>query len=163
MKEIEFEVDLTVGDLYAFSMRHTYGNVSGIFGLVLSIGSWLICLFRYESMDLSARMALFVIGCLFTIVQPVMLFFKSAMQMKQNKNINTSLRYRLSEEGITVKQGEQEGHAAWNEIRNVVVTKRAAYVYMSAVRAFIFPASQCGEDFEEVCRMLQQQREQYKD
>ena len=42
MKEIEFDVELTAGDLYAFSMRHTYGNISGIFGMVISLSCWII-------------------------------------------------------------------------------------------------------------------------
>ena len=77
MKEIEFDIELTAGDLYAFSMRHTYGSISGIFGVVISLSCWIILAVRFGAMDTTARIALFIIGCLFTIVQPVMLYSKS--------------------------------------------------------------------------------------
>ena len=107
MKEREFDVELTAGDLYAFSMRHTYGNISGIFGVVISLSCWIILAVRFGVMDTTARIALFIIGCLFTIVQPVMLYSKSKAQARQNKDINAKLHYILSSEGITVSQGEQ--------------------------------------------------------
>ena len=108
MKDIEFDVELTAKDLYRFSMRHTYSGVSGIFGVVISLACWIILAVRFGALDTTAKLALFIIGCLFTIVQPVMLYGKSAAQAKQNKDINASLHYTLSEEQITVSQGEQE-------------------------------------------------------
>lgn len=43
MKELEFNIDLTTGELYRFSMRHTYCSVSGAVGVLISLGSWVIC------------------------------------------------------------------------------------------------------------------------
>ena len=57
MKKIEFDVELTAGDLYAFSMRHTYGNISGIFGVVISLSCWIILAVRFGVMDTTARIA----------------------------------------------------------------------------------------------------------
>ena len=90
MKDIEFDVELTAKDLYRFSMRHTYSGVSGIFGVVISLACWIILAVRFGALDTTAKLALFIIGCLFTIVQPVMLYGKSAAQAKQNKDINAS-------------------------------------------------------------------------
>ena len=78
MKDIEFDVELTAKDLYRFSMRHTYSGVSGIFGVVISLACWIILAVRFGALDTTAKLALFIIGCLFTIVQPVMLYGKSA-------------------------------------------------------------------------------------
>ena len=163
MKEIEFDVELTVKELYAFSMRHTYGGISGIFGLVISLGSWAVCALRFASLDNTARMALFIIGCLFTIVQPVMLYSKARAQIRQNKNINASLHYCLAEEGITVSQGEQEAFVRWCDIRRKVSSSGALYLYMSPVRAFIFPKEQCGGQYEEISIAVTRQMEKYRD
>lgn len=162
MEQIEFDVELSAGDLYAFLMRHTYTGISGIFGLFLSFGSWLVCALRFGKLDMTARIALFVIGCLFTIVQPVMLYSKARNQARQNKNINASIHYAIAEDGITVSQGEQEVCVKWYEVRKMVRTKRAVYLYMSPVRAFIFPESQCGEQFAYLCEQIAQQLQKYK-
>lgn len=163
MKEIEFDVKLTGKELYAFSMRHTYAGISGIFGLLISLGSWIICALKFSTLDTAARIALIIIGCLFTIVQPVMLYSKARAQIRQNKNINASLHYCLTEEGIFVSQGEQEVFVKWYEIRRKVIASKAVYLYMSPVRAFIFPEEQCGEQYPEICRVITQQMEKYKD
>lgn len=163
MKEIEFDVELTVKELYAFSMRHTYTGISGIFGLLISLGSLVVCAVRFTSLDTTARMALIIIGCLFTVVQPLMLYSKARAQIRQNKNINAALHYRLAEDGITVSQGEQEAAVKWYDIRKRVTAPNAVYLYMSPVRAFIFPKEQCGEQYSEIIRVITQQMEKYKD
>lgn len=163
MKEIEFDVELTAGDLYGFSMRHTYGNVSGIFGVLISLSCWIILAVRFGVMDTTARIALFIIGCLFTIVQPVMLYSKSKAQARQNKDINAKLHYILSPDGITVSQGEQEASVKWYDVRKIICTAKAVYLYMSPVRAFIFPQSQCGAQFEEVKSFATAKVKEYAD
>ena len=163
MKNIEFDVELAADDLFRFSMRHTYGNVSGIFGLVISLSCWVILAVRFGVMDTTARIALFIIGCLFTIVQPVMLYSKSKAQARQNKDINAKLHYTLLPEGITVSQGEQEASVKWYDVRKVTCTAKAVYVYMSPVRAFIFPQDQCGEAFEKIKAFVAERVKAYAD
>lgn len=163
MKEIEFDIELTAGDLYAFSMRHTYGSISGIFGVVISLSCWIILAVRFGAMDTTARIALFIIGCLFTIVQPVMLYSKSKAQARQNKDINAKLHYTLSPDGITVSQGEQEASVKWYDVRRITCTAKAVYLYMSPVRAFIFPQDQCGTVFEEIKAFVTAKVKEYAD
>lgn len=163
MKEIEFDVDLSVSDLYVFSMRHTYFSISGVFGLVISIGSLVLCALRYSVMDRTALIALLIIGSLFTVVQPLMLYSKAMTQRKQNKDINAPLHYSLGEEGIGVSQGEQTAFVHWYDVRKIVQTSKAIYLYMSPVRAFIFPKEQCGEQFGEMADRIKMMLEKYKD
>ena len=163
MKELEFNIDLTTGELYRFSMRHTYCSVSGTVGVLISLGSWVICATRYQTLDRTAFIALIIIGCLFTIVQPVMLYQKAWKQKKQNEAINAVLHYCISEDGIIVSQGQQGAKVHWYEIRKTVKTKSALYLYMSQVRAFIFPKEQLADCYDEVCALVEERRAAYKD
>lgn len=163
MKEIQFDVDLTIAELYAFSMRHTYFSVSGIVGLLISIGSLLIVGIRYSVLDQTTVIALVIIGLLFTVVQPIMLYFKARSQRKQNESINAPLHYTLSEEGIGVSQGEQTVQVKWYEVRKKIRTRSAYYLYMSPVRAFIFPKTQCDGKFEEIGNYINNMMEKYRD
>lgn len=157
MKELEFDVELTTSDLYRFSMRHSYLSISGLFGLLISIGSLIYVAVSFSTLDKTACMALVIIGCLFTVVQPVMLYFKASNQVRINKNINASLHYVISEEGIVVSQGDQEGAVKWEEVQKRIITSRALYLYMSPIRAFIFPKGQCGEKYSQICEMVESQ------
>ena len=117
MKEINFDVDLGTGDLYSFMMHHTYSGMSGIFGIIISVGSLVICAIKFRELDTTAIAALIIIGLIFTVIQPLMLYKKAFMQVKRNKNINAKLHYTLAEEGITVSQGENEAQVKWYEVR----------------------------------------------
>lgn len=163
MDKIEFDVELQLGELYRFTMRHTYHSISGIFSLCISIGSLLVCVCNLTRFTTSTLLALLVIGLLFTVVQPLMLLTKCAAQIKQNKNINAPLHYTISQEGVQVSQGEQVVLVKWYEIRKSVFTKKGIYLYMSPVRAFIFPRKQCEESFEPMEKLIREQMEKYKD
>ena len=163
MREIDIDVDLDTNDLYSFMLRHTYSGISGIFGVIISLGSLVICALKYKELDRTAIAALIIIGLIFTVIQPVMLYSKAKTQVKRNKNINAKLHYKLAEEGITVTQGEQTAQVKWYQIRKKVVTANAVYLYMSPVRAFIFPKKQCGGVFGEMVLMVEKQMEKYKD
>ena len=105
MTEFNFDAKLSAAELYAFSMRHTYKSMSGIFGLIISFGSLIICAVRYKYLDKTAIMALIIIGLIFTVIQPLMLWSKANAQVKKNKSINAKLHYNISDNGITVSQG----------------------------------------------------------
>ncbi len=163
MKEIEFDIRLTAGELFVFTMHHTYSSASGIAGLVISIGSLVLCAARFKYFDSTTIMALLITGLLFTVIQPVMLYWKSRVQVKKNESINDDLHYRISEEGIEVSQGEQQAFVKWYEVRKRKITKNAMYIYMSPIRAFIFPESQCKNNFNEAVKLVKDMMEKYKD
>lgn len=163
MKEAEFDIRLTAGELYVFSMHHTYSAVSGIAGLIISLGSLAICAIRYKYLDKTAVMALIITGLLFTVVQPVMLYWKAKVQVKKNESINSVLHYRISEEGIEVSQGGQQAFVKWYEVRKKKLARNAMYLYMSPIRAFIFPKSQCGGQFDTALDIVNEMMDKYKD
>lgn len=163
MKAIEFDVSLRVKELFSFTIRHTYLSVSGIFSLVISIGCFIICLAGLGQYETTTIVALLVIASIFTIIQPLMLYVKCRAQIKKNENINAPLHYTLSEEEITVCQAEQEASVKWYDIRKVTKANSGLYLYMSPVRAFIFPKQQCGAVYDEICSMVSEQVEKYKD
>ena len=163
MREIEFNINLTAGELYAFSMHHTYSSISGIAGLILSFGSLIICAFNFKNFESTTIIALIVIGLLFTIVQPAMLYSKAKVQARKNESISGSLHYRLSEDGIEISQGEQTAAVKWYEVRKMKIAKNAMYVYMSPVRAFIFPKRQCNEHFDAAAALVEDMIKKYKD
>lgn len=163
MKQINFKVDLKIKDLYAFTMRHTYHSASGIFGVIISIASLISCVAMFSKLTVSTRIALIFVGLLFTVIQPAVLYLKCKRQIKMNRSINAPLEYVLSDDGICVCQKDESVEVKWHEIRKVIVGKCGLYLYMSPVRAFIFPEDQCGREYEAIKAMVKRQMEKYKD
>ena len=163
MQEIEFNVKLQTKDLYRFTMRHTYVSIGGIFSLLVSFGCLGICVVNFRQLVPSTIGVLLLVAALFTVIQPVMLYVKCAGQIKRSKDIKDELSYVLSEDGITVRQGEEEAQIKWYHVRKAVYTAKGIYVYMSPVRAFIFPQESCGEQYGEIQHMIQEMVRKYKD
>lgn len=163
MQEIEFQVKLQTKDLYRFTMRHTYVSIGGIFSLLISFGCLGICLVNFRQLVPSTIAVLLIVAALFTVIQPVMLYGKCAAQVKRSKDIKDELSYILSEDGITVRQGEEEARIKWYQIRKVVYGGKGIYVYMSPVRAFIFPRESCGDRYGEIQGMIQEMVKRYRD
>lgn len=153
-KSVTVKIALTAKDLYAFSLRHTYTGFAGIFGIVISVGAWVLLGLNHQEYDSMTMMALFIIGLLFTVVQPVMLWTKSCKQAKNNKNVADSLEYTCDKNGILVTQGDASVQIFWIEVRKVVESKKRLYIHMSPVRAFIFPKEQCKEQFKPLVEMV---------
>ena len=160
MEEIDFDITLRTKELFLFTLRHTYFSISGVFSLIISLGSLFICLVEFQAATI---MALLFIASLFTVIQPLMLYIKCRMQIKKSDNINSSLHYTLSDQGITVRQNEQEAAVKWYDIRKVVQAKQGLYLYMSPVRAFIFPKEQCGSQYENIRSAVLEQMEKHQD
>ena len=67
MDEIKFKITLKVNDLYYFMMYHYYSKPAGIIGLVLSMGSLVLLITRWNVTDATAKMLYFIIALLFTV------------------------------------------------------------------------------------------------
>lgn len=163
MKDIEFDVTLKTGELFSFTMRHTYYSISGIFSLLISLASLVACVATLGKFAMSTTIVLLFIAALFTVIQPLMLYGKCKAQIKRSENINAALHYILTEEEVRICQGEQEASVKWYEIRKAVYAKKGLYLYVSPVRAFIFPKEQCGEKYAEICSFVEDRMEKYKD
>lgn len=163
MKSYEFDVDLQLDDLYRYTMRHTYFQLSGVFGILISVGSLVLCFLNRRIYSSSTIFVLIFVGLLFTVIQPVMLYSKCKMQIKKNKGINAPLHYTLSEQGIEIEQQDQSAEVKWYDVRKVVKARAGLYIYMSPARAFIFPKKQCGQEYEEIASMVAAQVKKYRD
>lgn len=162
MKEIKFDVTLKTRDLYRFTMRHTYTGMSGIFSLFISISCFMLAVCNLSAYSTGTLIALFLIASLFTVIQPVLLYGKCRMQIKKSETINGTLSYSLAESEITVSQGENQAKVNWYDVRKVTTTKHGIYVYMSPVRAFIFPKEQCGDKYEKIAAVTMAQVKKYR-
>ena len=83
MDEIKFKITLKVNDLYYFMMYHYYSKPAGIIGLVLSIGSLVLLITRWNATDATAKMLYFIIALLFTVINPLMLLTKAKAQIQR--------------------------------------------------------------------------------
>lgn len=154
--EVKVEVKLTKKEMFNFLLRHNSTTFGGICGIVLSIGALVMFFLNLgnEKMSVSYKVALIAVALLFTVVQPIMLYFKAATQIKNSDAINKPMVYEFNKTGVTITQGEDSVTNKYEDITKVISTKVSVIIYVSKYRAFIIPKASIGEDFETLKDLL---------
>ena len=143
----EFSVDITVKDLYKFSLNNMYRKVSGVIWILFSIAVVVVAIYTWGDVSLTNSILLILLAALYTVINPVILFFRAKSQVKKNPSFMDTLNYVIDENGITVMQGEDKASVKWIEMWKAVKYGSIVVVYVSNIRAFIFPVRCIGEQY----------------
>lgn len=139
----EFEIKMTTGTMYRFLMYHAYHGFSGIFSIVA--GAALLVYFFATMGDGGANKWIYaVFGVLFLIYQPWTLYTQAVRQAKLNPVFKKPLHYVLSEEGMSVTQGEAASEMKWDAVQKVRETSKCILVYTGSRNACIWVKEQMG-------------------
>ena len=141
----EYSITIQVKDMQHFVLRHMYSSFAGWFGVLISVVAFVMVGIGWNSYGNFEKIALIILGLLFTVVQPVQLMLKAKRQVISQEMFKTPLIYNICKDGIVVSQGETKVSVVWNDIYKVKQTSKAVFIYTSPVRAFIFPKNQLGD------------------
>lgn len=154
-QEVKFQVEIRVQDMYRFLMRHAYYGLSGIINLIISGGAFVLFLLGKGTGSPFGNAMLLLIAALFTIINPIFLYYKAAKQVKLTPMFKKPLDYIINDKGITVRQGEEELPIEWTHVYKVIETNKDFYIYLSLTRAYILPKNQYTDKVELVKKLLQ--------
>ncbi|MBO4987501.1 MAG: YcxB family protein [Lachnospiraceae bacterium] len=144
---VEFDVKITAADLYDYMLSHTYSGFSGLFGSI--VGALFIIMY------FSVGYFLYLIaGAVILLYIPCSLFLRAHKQVALNEAFKKPLHYVLTDEGVTVSQGEDEMFQEWDVVYKAKSTNRSLLIYTSKVNAWIFPKRDLGKDKEAVIQLI---------
>ena len=145
--KVEFDVKITAADLYDYMLSHTYSGFSGLFGSI--VGALFIIMY------FSVGYFLYLIaGAVILLYIPCSLFLRAHKQVALNEAFKKPLHYVLTDEGVTVSQGENEMFQEWDVVYKAKSTNRSLLIYTSKVNAWIFPKRDLGKDKEAVIQLI---------
>lgn len=139
MKEVKFSVQVTVKDMFAFLLHHSYRGASLIADAIVTFGAIGLLLAGFGEGDPVKTVALIFVALLFPVIHPVQLYSKARKQVMKNEVFKKPLDYVLNEEGITLSQGEESQSITWAEVYQVREYKSQILVYTGRVYAFVWP------------------------
>ena len=151
---VKFNVKMTEDYMYDFMLYHNYTHFSGILGAVIGVVAAGLAIFNFFSGNSQTAGFALIVAVLFLVITPRTTKQRASMQVKNSKMFQNELEYEFNEEGITVRQGELEAATAWEECSKVVSTKKSVIVYITRVRALIFPKACMGEQYDEAIKMI---------
>lgn len=147
---IKFSVKVHEKDMVDFVMHHSYSSISGWIGVVLSVAAIIYLIVGFNQFDNLVRGALIVIGLLFTVINPIMLYFKAKKQVRVNKMFENPVDYILNEKYLVIEQNQEQLAMPWENLYIVKETGRSLIVYVTRMRAFIWSKEQLGSLQEEI-------------
>lgn len=145
--ELEFDVKVTSGALYDYLLYHTYTSLSGILGTL--VGVFLLIGFA------STKYVIYLIaGTVIIAYLPCSLFLRAKQQALNNPAFRQPLHYKMTDEGISVSQGENVEQQDWDSCFKAVSTGVSIILYTSKATASIFPKSDLGDKKEALIQMV---------
>ncbi len=154
MDKITFSVQMKKKHIFRFNLYHAYTGFSGLFGVAISVFSWILLIADFENLTDQSKTVLTVLGAWFLVIYPLILHARAGAQAKRNESMKEGFSYVLDPDGITVSQGEASQNIRWNAVRKIVETRTQYYVYTSSIHAFIFPKEDIGVSAEEFDRAV---------
>lgn len=151
------QVKVCVGkkELFRFLLYHNYGKPLGILQVAFSIGCLIWAAVSWGEVRLFSSLLLILMGCMFTILEPVNLYWKAMQQAKQ-PFFSRSMCYTFSAEEITLTQGEETASAKWDELWKIVRRPSAIYLFFTPVRANIIPLDELGTVADGIMKLARQ-------
>ena len=151
---VKFTVNMTEQYMYDFMLYHTYTHMSGLVGAILGVVGLGMGINALIGGDTTTAMIGFMIAILFLYVTPKNTKTRAKAQIERSEMFKKPLEYELHEKGITVRQGELEASNEWDEFAKAVSTQKSVIIYVTRMRALIFPKECMGEQYEEVLKMI---------
>ena len=155
-KTVKIRVKLGVGDLYHFLLQYNYKSFGGIIGLIISLCSLGYVAVTYGKHDVGTNMVFILIGLLWTVIQPVMLWQKAAKQAVKSQAYQQELEYEFDENRIKIRQGSEEVEVLWENIVKVKEDKKQILLFTSRVHASILPKAQFAEELSAIKALIQE-------
>lgn len=151
---VKFKVKMTDKIMYDFMLYHTYTHMSGLLGAIVGVMALGMGIKFITAGDMRSAMPAFMFAILFLIVTPYSLKGRAKAQVEKAKMFQKPLEYEMTEEGITVRQDDLEATNQWDEFAKAVTTNQSVILYVTRVRALIFPKESMGEQYEAAVKMI---------
>lgn len=151
---VKFEVKMTAKYMFDFMLYHNYSRLSGILGAVVGVFALGIGIQTVMAGDTQSAAIYFLCAILFLIITPYTMWSRAKMQVKTTPMFQKPLEYEFTEEGIAIRQDEQEAVNPWSEFTKAVSTNKSVILYLGRVRALVLPKECMGEQYEEAVKMI---------
>lgn len=141
-----FDVKITAKDLFRFSMYHTFKGFKGILLIVFSLGCFAGAIYTYGQVDFLNTCVMILLGALFTVVNPVMLYVKCMKRVKKVPSYSIPTHYVLTKKGFMISQEGESMSLNWVDLYEIVWKKKAAYFCLDPMHAQIISLEELGAE-----------------
>lgn len=151
---VKFDVKMTKKAMYNFMLHTSYTSLSGIAGTIFGLITLVLGVRNLTAGEGSTAMTFFLFAFIFLIGNPINLKIRSNEQVLKSPMFREPITYEMTEEGVKISQGDQSTVNAWSDFQKAVSTGTSIILYVTKVRALIFPREELDEQYPAVVKMI---------
>lgn len=156
LKEVSFSVQMKTSDMFDFLYWHSYHGFSGIVNYAFSLVGVAALLAGFGKGKAGVTVMLVFLALLFTVINPLLLLYKAAKQVKGTKTFQKPLRYSFYEDGFSISQEEASETAEWESVVLLRETGKNIILYLGAANALVLPKAEIGEQLPELKQLIRE-------
>ena len=152
-EKVVIDMRLSTKDIWKFSLYHASRGFQGVFNVLITVVSLGYLIFRWNMLAVNHRVILLLLGLLFSVIQPAILYIKAASQAR-SEAIEQGMHLEFSNEGIDARQGDQEIHYTWDNVYKSMIKRDLLIIYFDHVRAYLVPKRYWQKDREKLLTII---------
>lgn len=153
-KEVKFSVQMKTIYMFDFLYWHSYHGVTGIINYALSFAGIAALIAGFGKGNTVVTIMLVALASLFTVINPLLLLYKAAGQVKRSKMFAKPLHYKFDTRGFSISQDNNSDSAEWNAVVLVRETGKSIILYLGAANALILPKKEIGTRTEDLKKLM---------
>ncbi len=135
---MELRFKITAREIFVFSVNNYYRSVSGIVSVLCTIAALIFIVFNRERIGIKVADLLFMVILLVAVGQ-VFIMRQRAARQAANPVSSQEMFFKISSDGIRVRQGKETGNVTWDQVLRVKKISGIFMLYLSRNQAYLIP------------------------
>jgi hypothetical protein len=153
-KEVKFSVQMKTSYMFDFLYWHSYHGITGIINYALSFAGVAALIAGFGKDNTMVTVMLVALASLFTVINPLLLLYKAARQVKKSPMFAKPLQYKFDTRGFSISQESNSYSAEWNTVVLIRETGKSIILYMGAANALILPKKEIGNQLGDLKKLM---------
>ncbi|EJZ71271.1 YcxB family protein [Lachnoanaerobaculum sp. OBRC5-5] len=155
MNKIKIDMQLNAKDIWLFSMYHSNRGFLLIFNVLFTVVMYYYMITSWNKIDTPRKIMFVLLANMFLIIQPAMLYLKSAKQAR-SEAIRVGLSLEMNDEGIVVSSKGESIDFKWESGFRSRIVPGIIIIYVDAVRGYLLPDRYTKENKEKIVAVLKE-------
>ena len=154
-KCLEFSTNVGPEDMFSFLMFYNYRSFGGVLGVIISLFSGIWLLTHFNSLDMIAKVILFILFLLYTVINPLMIKSRASKQIRSSEVFGKPMDYTMGSKGFFISQeGRELIRVTWDNVYRVKDTGKCIIIYLNRIHAYIIPKNQVQGKQSDIVSMM---------
>lgn len=154
LKEVKFSVQMNTGYMFDFLYWHSYHGMTGVINYALSFAGIAALIAGFGKDSTAVTIMLVFLAMLFTVINPLLLLYKAARQVKRTGMFAKPLYYKFDLKGFSISQENNSDSAEWSSVVMIRETGKSIILYMGASNALILPKKEIGSQLTDLKNLI---------